>query len=106
MTVDPRELVAAFIDGQKTGLQWTEPHLPGGPYQDHTNPDSLEQHALWQAGFKSGSELQQRTSTPLMYESVEAFEEIVGYRVNEVFRDGWRMARTPAPNREQTKQPC
>lgn len=28
------------------------------------------------------------------YATIEEFEEIVGYKVNEVFRNGWRMART------------
>lgn len=29
-----------------------------------------------------------------LYESIEEFENIVGYKVNQAFRDGWRMART------------
>ncbi len=28
------------------------------------------------------------------YKDIEEFEEIVGYKVNNVFRDGWRMARS------------
>lgn len=33
----------------------------------------------------------------LMYESIEEFEAIVGYRVNKVFKDGWRHARMELP---------
>lgn len=28
------------------------------------------------------------------YPTLEAFEQIVGYKVNDTFKDGWRMART------------
>jgi hypothetical protein len=33
-------------------------------------------------------------STDYAYASIEEFEEIVGYKVNDAFKDGWRMART------------
>jgi len=33
-------------------------------------------------------------STDYAYASIEEFEKIVGYKVNDVFKDGWRMART------------
>jgi len=29
-----------------------------------------------------------------LYESIEEFENIVGYKVNQAFKDGWRIART------------
>jgi hypothetical protein len=32
--------------------------------------------------------------TDYAYASIEEFEEIVGYKVNDAFKDGWRMART------------
>jgi len=44
-----------------------------------------------QAGEHSSASL---CSTDYAYASIEEFEEIVGYKVNDAFKDGWRMART------------
>lgn len=55
--------------------------------ESKTNPKNAESGAA--AGCPASP-----CSTDYAYASIEEFEEIVGYKVNEAFRDGWRMART------------
>lgn len=38
--------------------------------------------------------LKLKNDSQFAYSSVEEFEEIIGYKVNCTFKDGWRMART------------
>lgn len=40
--------------------------------------------------------LKLKNDTEFAYSSVEEFEEIIGYKVNFAFKDGWTMGRTPA----------
>jgi hypothetical protein len=58
-----------------------------------------------QAGFTSprAPGVEASTSGAYMFESIEDFEQTVGYKTNEGFRDGWRMARVMLPIRNRSQ---
>jgi len=46
--------------------------------------------------FDVGQGVSEKTTLNSLYAypEIEDFEQIVGYKVNDTFKDGWRMART------------
>lgn len=61
---DKQTVDDAFADGFFTGIEWTNPWKPGGPYYHHPDPRdhpdliayaqlTVDRHTAWHQGFKA-----------------------------------------------------